>query len=212
VNSVSTSNPPESRGVWSATSRVNARYPDHDVLEARREDPIHEEGDEAVPRAVHRAIGLPPLAGLPGADDVIRAGFEDRRQEVVHAVGGIGRIPVHQDVDVGVHLLEHRHEDVPFPLPLLGDDDRAGPGRDLSRAVRAVVVEDVDRDSGKLPREVEDDLSDGRRLVEAGDEDRDRDLASARRAVRGGGDGRRRAHGGPPLENPGESTAPRSGA
>ena len=109
------------------------------------------------PPAPHRHVGLVP---------------EDRVQEPCHVLRRVGTVPVHQDVIVGVHLLEHGPHHVALAPFFLADDHGPGGPGGRGGAVAAVVVENVDRGLRQGGAEFGNDVPDGRLLVTAGHQHR----------------------------------------
>src|SRR5215469_7428525 len=66
-------------------------------------------------------------------------------KQCMNCGGAVGRISVHYDVDIGIHTLKHRLNDVPLALASFSHDDSAGSARFLKRSICRIVIENVDR-------------------------------------------------------------------
>ena len=97
------------------------------------------------------AIGVLLLVA-PGADHHVELVCEQQVDHRRRRLRVVGQVAVGHDVDVGIDVGEHAPDDVALALLPLGTNDRAGLGRDLARAVPAVVVVDVDVAEGSAAR------------------------------------------------------------
>ena len=84
----------------------------------------------------------------------------------------ISRVPIDQDVDVGIHIGEHPPHHVALALVHLAADEGAGGPGGLDGAIGGIVVVDVDRGLGQRGAEIGHHLANGRRFIEAGHQDR----------------------------------------
>ena len=156
-----------------------------DVGEAGAE---HQPGDgvehpvpHRVAPPVHLAVDL--ADGHSAADHHVDVAVDHHLDEPAGRRCVVGAVAVDHDVDVGVDVGEHAPNHVALALTGLAADHRSGIPGERGGVVARVVVEDVDRRVGEGEAEVADHVGDGRRLVEAGDEDRDGCHAGAFRSA-----------------------------
>ena len=136
-------------------------------LKLRPNRPDEQPGEEPVAEHVAAAIGLLLLVAA-GADDHVELLGEEQVDHRRRGLGIVGQVAVGHHINVGVDVGEHAADDVALALLALGADDRAGLGRDLARAVAAVVVVDVDGRAGQRRAEAGDRRRDRRFLIVAG--------------------------------------------
>ncbi len=87
--------------------------------------------------------------------------------------GVIGSIAVHHEEDVRIDVGEHPAHHAALPRLTLLPNLRPRRAGGVDRVVGGPVVKNVNRGVGKSALEVAHDVSDGRPLIKAGDEDRD---------------------------------------
>ena len=77
----------------------------------------------------------------------------------------VGRVAVHQDVNIRFDVIEHPPHHVALALVGLAANHGARPPRGLDSAVGGIVVIDVDGRLGQRRTEIGDDLGDGALLI-----------------------------------------------
>src|SRR5688572_15549252 len=88
----------------------------------------------------------------------------------MNGAGIVGVIAIDHDVYIRVETVEHGFYDEPFSLPRFSGHECTMVGRDRRRGVGAAIIDHDDVRPRKLAAEVVDDLADGRRFVEAGNQ------------------------------------------
>ena len=115
---------------------------------------------------------------------------QDGGEQAVDGSGVVGAVAIDHHDNVGVNHLEQGGDHVALALFLLADDGGTGGAGEFRGAIRAVVVEHVDRRVRQLGFEASDDLGDRFFLLIAGDRNRDARGSGGARVVHGGRGGR----------------------
>ena len=136
-----------------------------------------EDAEQRVERTVAEAVAAPvrSTAGLLLAHrgDHVEVVADELRDHARRTRRVVRRIAVDEHVDVGVDLAEHPPDYAALAGPrFCAHDSAGGLRRKCSRVARAVVV-DVDDRLGQRGVEIGDDRCHRRRLVAAGNQDRD---------------------------------------
>ena len=143
----------------------------HDVPDLRSEEVVDAAAHEGVSEVVEGPLVLLKISGGQAVSyDHVRIPRQDRLHHLRAALGGIGVVPVHHDVTLGVDLAEHAADDVSFALLVFLPHDRAGGRGDLPGPVGGVVVVYVDYCFGEAAAPVADDFVDGGGFIVAGDQ------------------------------------------
>jgi len=141
---------------------VGERSPEHVRDEA---------GEDAIAGAMAGAI-----SGLLALDarrhhhvEPLSEQFVDHRRRTRRIVG---RVAVHQHVNVGFDVVEHPPHDMAFALRGLAADHSAGCARHLHRVVGRIIVIDIDRRRRQRRTEIGDDLGNSVLFIVARHQDR----------------------------------------
>jgi hypothetical protein len=144
-----------------------------EVGELHAEDEVQRAEEEPVAEAVDPAELAPRVVAEPRGDHDVRVAVDDRLDQPGRLLGGVGVVPVDQDVDVGFHFAEGLPDRVPLAAPGLPQHRGARLAGHPLGGVGGVVVHDVElggwQDSPELPH----DEADGGLFVQAGDDDGD---------------------------------------
>jgi hypothetical protein len=105
--------------------------------------PVNSRLASAVTRTVSRLLLIDP-----GADNHVEPLLDEPRDHRMRARGVIGCIAVDQHVNVGIDVGKHSPHHVALALMHLPPHQRAGGACDVDRAIRRIVVVDVDRSLG----------------------------------------------------------------
>jgi len=143
-----------------------------DVRKAAAEQTGEHPRQQPVAEAMTAAIGLDRLPH-PAADHHVELLVEKALDQRRNGGRVVGRVAIGHDIDVGIDVGEHAADDIALALHPFGANNRAGGCGDLTGAIAAVVVVDVDSGVGQRGSETGDRLRDRRFLVVAGQQDCD---------------------------------------
>ncbi len=142
------------------------------IAEAGAEHLRQEAGQHGVAEPVAGPIGGLGLA-FAAAHHHVELLAHQHLDHLRRGGGLVGRVAVHQHIDVGVHVREHPAHHMALAGAGLAADHRARLGRHLGGAIAGAVVEDIDPRVRQGGAEVGHHLADGAGLVQAGDQDGD---------------------------------------
>ena len=161
---------------FDVTARKNLVSRQH-IGELPAEDIAHHGGQDIIAEAMASSVSLHAPRHARSIDEV-EIFFDHPADHARSGFGFVGRIAIHQHINVGVDVGEHAPDHVSLALAGLAANNRARGFGDVNGAIGRVVVVDVDCRRGQRLTKSRDSPSNGQFFVEARDEHGDVLLAS----------------------------------